>query len=204
MGQGHIRESGTMKFKSDIDIDFPDRERALALLKTTPASILRDGQLIKHNTGVYPVDIPNDPFTGMSSIDYESAEDRGYMKLDFLNVSLYTQIKSEEHLQELIAQEPEWDRLYDPEFCGKLIHIGNHYKTLIQMPEAVTSIPRMAMLLSVIRPAKRHLIGKTWAEVAKTVWQKPTDDEYYFKKSHAVAYAHLVVVNMNLLRDFTD
>ena len=193
-----------MKFRSDIDIDFPDRDRALSVLKTTPASILRDGKLIKHNTGVYPTSIPTDPFTGQASIEYEAAEERGYMKLDFLNVSLYTQIKSEEHLQELINQEPDWDRLYDPEFCGKLIHINNHYKTLIQMPEAVTSIPRMAMFLSVIRPAKRHLIGKPWQEVAKTVWEKPADDSYYFKRSHAISYAHLVVVNMNLLRDFTN
>jgi len=190
-----------MKFRSDIDIDFPDRERALALLKTTPASILRDGRLIRHNTGVYPTSIPVDPFTGVASIDYESAEDRGYAKLDFLNVSLYTQIKSEEHLQALIDQEPDWAKLYDPEFCGKLIHINNHYKTLIQMPEAVTSIARMAMFLSVIRPAKRHLIGKTWREVAETVWEKPTDDSYYFKRSHSVAYSHLVVVHMNLLSE---
>ena len=188
-----------MKFKSDIDIDFGDRTQALKLLEHVPASINRDGTWVAHNTGVYVNNIPMDPFTGRASIDYESAEDRGYMKLDFLNVSLYTQIKSETHLQELIAQEPDWARLYDPEFCGKLIHVGNHYKTLINMPEAVDSIPRMAMFLSVIRPAKRHLIGKPWKTVAETVWDKPADNEYYFKKSHAVAYAHLVAVNMNLL-----
>lgn len=187
-----------MQFKSDIDIDFGDRSRALSLLKHTAAGIMRDGKLIKHNTGVYVTDIPRDPFTGIASIDYETAEDRGYTKLDFLNVSLYTQIKSEQHLQDLINQEPAWDLLYDPEFCGRLIHIGNHYRTLISMPEAVNSIPRMAMFLSVIRPAKRHLIGRPWCEVAKTVWEKE-DDGYQFKKSHAVAYAHLVVVNMNLL-----
>ena len=192
------------RFASDVDIDFGDRTRALELLKTTPASILRDGKLIRHNTGVYATDIPVDPFTGIASIDHETAEDRGYMKLDFLNVSLYTQIKSEQHLQELIAQEPEWDRLYDPEFCSKLIHIGNHYETLIKMPEAVNSIPRMAMLLAVIRPAKRHLIGETWANVAKTVWDRPQDDGYFFKKSHSLAYAHLVVVNMNLLTNFAN
>lgn len=188
-----------MKFKSDIDIDFPDRDRALALLKTTPASILRDGRLIKHNTGVYPTDIPVDPFTGIASIDYESAEDRGYAKLDFLNVSLYTQIKSEEHLQELINTEPDWAQLYDPEFCGKLIHIGNHYKTLVQFPEAVNSIPRLMMFLAVIRPAKRHLIGLPWAEVAKTIWDAPNDGSYGFKQSHSCAYAHLVAVHINLL-----
>lgn len=188
-----------MKFKSDIDIDFSDRTQALNLLKHHPAGIIRDNQLVKHNTGVYVTDVPLDPFTGTCSIDHKAAEDRGYMKLDLLNVSLYTHIKSEQHLQELIAQEPEWDRLYDPEFCSKLIHIGNHYETLIKMPEAVNSIPRMAMLLSVIRPAKRHLIGKPWKDVASTVWNKPADDDYYFKRSHAVAYAHLVVVNMNLI-----
>ncbi|CAB4129145.1 hypothetical protein UFOVP112_243 [uncultured Caudovirales phage] len=193
-----------MKFKSDIDIDFGDRTQALKLLEHIPASINRDGKWVLHNTGVYVTDIPIDPFTGHSSIDYESAEDRGYMKLDFLNVSLYTQIKSEEHLEELIAQEPEWDKLYDPEFCSKLIHIGNHYDTLIKMPEAVNSIPRMAMLLAIIRPAKRHLIGKTWREVAESVWEKPADDGYFFKKSHSLAYAHLVVVNMNLLTNLAD
>jgi hypothetical protein len=69
----------------------------------------------------------------------------------------------------------------------------------MKMPEPVNSIPRMAMFLAVIRPAKRHLIGKTWKEVGETVWDKPADDEYYFKKSHAVAYAHLVAVHMNLI-----
>ena len=55
------------------------------------------------------------------------------------------------------------------------------------------------MFLAVIRPAKRYLIGKTWAEVEKTVWEKPTDDSYYFKKAHAISYSHLVVVNVNLI-----
>jgi hypothetical protein len=187
-----------MKFKSDIDIDFGNRDRALDLLPHVSAGIMRDGKIVKHNTGVYPTQIPYDPFTGVATIDHKAAEDRGYAKLDFLNVSLYTQIKSEQHLQELMAQEPEWDRLYDQEFCSQMIHIGNHYDTLIKMPEAVNSIPRMMMFLAIIRPAKRHLIGKPWAEVAKTIWDK-VDDQYAFKKSHSCAYAHLVVVNMNLL-----
>lgn len=188
----------TVKFSSDIDIDFGNREQALQLLKHTPASIMRDGNLVKHNTGVYVTDIPQDPFTGIASIDHKIAEDRGYAKLDFLNVSLYTQIKSEEHLQSLIAQEPIWDLLYEREVCEQMIHINNHYDTLLKMPEPVNSIPRLAMFLAIIRPAKRHLIGKTWREVGETVWEKPADDEYFFKKAHAVAYAHLVAVNLNL------
>ena len=31
------------------------------------------------------------------------------------------------------------------------------------------------------------------------VWTKPEDGSYYFKKAHAVAYAHAIVVHMNLL-----
>jgi len=193
-----------MKFKSDIDIDFGDRTQALTLLEHIPASILRDDTLVKHNTGVYVTDIPTDPFANIASLDYKVAEDRGYTKLDFLNVSLYTQIKSEQHLIELMSREPEWDRLYEQDFCSKLIHIGNHYDTLVKMPEAVNTIARMAMLLAIIRPGKRHLVGRTWKEVGDTVWEKPKDDSYYFKRSHSVAYAHLVVVNMNLLSDSTD
>ena len=188
-----------MKFKSDIDIDVANRDQALACLKHTVASIIRDGKVSKHNTGVYFTPIPEDPFTRQSSLDYQIAEERGYIKLDILNVSVYQLIKSHEHLIELMQQEPAWDKLYDESYFSKLIHVSGHYNTLVSMPEAVSSIPRLAMFLSVIRPAKRHLIGKAWTEVAETIWDKPTDDCYYFKKSHAIAYANLVVVHMNLL-----
>jgi hypothetical protein len=188
-----------MKFSSDIDIDVADREQALSVLKHTAASIVRDNKIAKHNTGVYFTDIPVDPFTGRASIDYETAEELGYIKVDVLNVGLYQQIQSEQHLHELMNQEPAWDKLYDPDFCSQLIHIGAHYDTLVKMPEAVNSIPRLAMFLAVIRPAKRYLIGRTWREVAETIWERPTDGSYFFKKSHSVGYAHLVAVNMNLL-----
>jgi hypothetical protein len=197
-------EMALTTFRSDIDIDFASRDAALALIKHTPASILRDNKIVKHNTGIYVTSIPKDPVTNIAAIDYQSAEQRGYVKLDFLNVGLYTRIKDEQHLVKLMKQEPQWHKLYDPEFCSKLIHINQHYDTLIKMPEAVNSIPRMAMFLAVIRPAKRHLIGETWKEVAKTVWDRPNDSAYYFKRSHAIAYSHLVVVNMNLLGHSSD
>lgn len=188
-----------MKFKSDIDIDVANREQALLLLKHIPAAIKKEDQLVKHNTGVYFTEIPQDPLSTNASLDYKEAEERGYIKLDILNVNLYQQIQSEQHLQQLMSQEPLWDLLKDKDFCSQLIHIGSHYDTLVKMPEPVNSIPRLAMFLAIIRPAKRHLIGKTWLEVAQTVWEKPTDDSYYFKKAHAVGYAHLVAVNMNLI-----
>lgn len=188
-----------MKFTSDVDIDFADRQKILSLIQHVPATIVDGENRSSHNTGVYATEIPTDPFTGRSALDYREAEQRGYIKLDFLNVGLYNQVQSEAHLLELMHRDPPWHRLYEPEFCAQLIHMGNHYDTLIKMPEAVNSIPRLAMFLAVIRPAKRHLVGRTWAEVARTVWEKPVDGSYYFKKSHSISYAHLVVINMNLL-----
>lgn len=187
-----------MKFSSDIDIDFADRTEILNLLDHVPASMLTDNIFRKHASGVYVTDIPVDPFSGLASLDYQEAEARGYMKLDLLNVHIYKQVRDEAHLIELM-REPDWAKLYDKSICDQIIHVNGHYDLLLQMPEPVDSIPRLAMFLAIIRPAKRHLAGKTWKEVAQTVWDKPTDDTYYFKKSHSVSYSQLIVVNLNLL-----
>jgi len=56
----------------------------------------------------------------------------------------------------------------------------------------------MAMFLALIRPGKRHLVGRTWREIGETVWDG-TEEGYSFKRSHSVAYSHLVVVHMNLI-----
>lgn len=190
-----------MKFTSDIDIDLADRQLVLDKISYIAASIEKDGELTLHASGIYPTEIPRDPFTGRAALDYKIAEQRGYIKLDLLNVSVYSLVSSEQHLTELMSKEPPWHRLYEEEFCQQVIHIGNHYNTLIQMPEAVNSIEKMSMFLAVIRPAKRHLIGRTWAEIEKSIWEKPTDGGYAFKKAHGVAYSHLVCVHMNLLSE---
>jgi DNA polymerase III alpha subunit len=62
-----------------------------------------------------------------------------------------------------------------------------------------TSIEQLAAVLAIIRPAKKYLLGKDWNEVLSEVWKKPENDEYYFKKSHATAYAVAIVVQMNLI-----
>ena len=151
----------------------------------------------KHATGVYITDIPYDPVNDMASIDYTVADKRGYFKLDLLNVHVYSQVKDEKHLIELMY-EPNWGKLKNPVFVEKLIHLNSQYYNLQKMPEPVDSIPRLAMFLAVIRPGKKHLIGLPWKEVVKTVWDKGTDG-YTFKKSHAISYSWLVAVHMNLL-----
>ena len=187
-----------MRIDSDIDIDFGDRDKLLSIIKHTPASMRNITPMRRHNTGVYITDIPYDPVNNMSALHYEDAEKRGYFKLDLLNVHVYSQVRDEQHLIELMY-EPDWSKLNDREFVEKLIHLSNHYQSIQKMPEPINSIPRLAMFLALIRPAKKHLIGKSWKEVSQTIWDKG-DDGYSFKKSHAIAYAHLVVVHMNLLK----
>jgi hypothetical protein len=188
-----------MKFKSDIDIDFGDREKILSVIEHTPAAMRKVSPMRKHATGVHVTEVPYDPIYDMASIDYAEAERRGYFKLDLLNVHVYNQVRDERHLIELMC-DPDWSRLKNRDFVEKLIHLGNQYNALRSMPEPVDSIPRLAMMLAVIRPGKKHLIGKNWRDIAKTVWDKGSDG-YTFKKSHAIAYAQLVVVHMNLLEE---
>lgn len=180
----------------DIDIDFADRTKALDLIKHIPAGIKDSNRTFKkHNTGVYCHSIPYNPLTGTASIDYKEAEERGYFKIDFLNVSIYKDIKDEEQLKRLLDTEPLWDLLEQDDFANLLFHVNGHGAILRLMKPK--SIEQLAAVLAMIRPAKRYLIGKSWDEVMKEVWVKPQNDEYYFKKAHAIAYAAAVVVQMN-------
>lgn len=181
----------------DIDIDFGNREDVLKLIKHIPASIRRDdGTVVKHNSGVYVNPIPQNPLTGLSNIDYESAEELGYMKLDLLNNSVYNLVRDNEHLDALVAREPPWEKLKERDFCVRVVHIGNHHDIILQhYPD---TLDKLAMVLAIIRPAKRYLIGKTWKEINDEIWLKPSEG-YYFKKSHSFSYAQLVMVHMNLL-----
>jgi len=112
-------------------------------------------------------------------------------------VNLYNGVRNEQHLIELMNAEPLWGLLEEDEFTDMLFHVNGHGEILRQMKP--TSIEQLAAVLAVIRPAKRHLVGEDWKTVLDEVWTKPDGDEYYFKKSHAIAYATAIVVQMNLI-----
>ncbi len=183
----------------DIDIDFADRTLALDLIDHVVASRIENQQLTKHNTGVYIHKAPVDPATGLCQIPYDKAEDQGLFKIDFLNVGIYKGVRDEAHLVELMSREPLWDLLEQDDFTDLLFHVNGHGSILKSMKPR--SIEQLAAVLAMIRPAKRYLVGKPWSEVLNEVWKKPEDAEYYFKKSHATAYAVAVVVQMNLIAE---
>ena len=190
-----------MIVKTDIDIDTKNRSDLLNLIKHTPAGIVKDDVIKKHNTGVYVTDIPKDPLQGVSSIDYTEAEDRGYFKLDILNVSIYEDVKDEDHLLKLISAEPDWSLLEHKEIVEQLFHIHNHFDIVSKLKPK--SVEDLAAVLAIIRPAKRNLLNESWTTIRETVWEKPQDGTYFFKKSHAVGYALAIVLQLNLLIEKT-
>ena len=181
----------------DVDIDFADRSKALALFEHTIASRLDQDESRPHNTGIYTTAIPKDVRNNLATIDYKTAEERGYFKIDFLNVGIYEGVKDEEHLRQLMDQEPLWDLLEQDDFVNLLFHVNGHGSTLRKMQPR--TVEQLAAVLAMIRPAKRHLVGQSWETVLKEVWTKPENDDYFFKKSHAFSYAIAVIVHMNLL-----
>jgi hypothetical protein len=183
---------------ADIDLDFANREDVLKLIRHTPARQEVQGQVRRHNSGVYVTNIPYDSINNCAAIDYEQAEQRGYFKIDFLNMSVYQLVKSPEHYQEMLAATPPWNRLWqDITWAKQLVHVGNYTDLLKNMRPA--TIPQMAAFISIIRPGKAHLQNHPWADVFATVWDGNDSQGYTFKKSHAVSYAALVALHMNLI-----
>jgi DNA polymerase III alpha subunit len=190
----------------DIDIDFADRTKALAILKHIDARLDTDK---KHNTGVYCTSIPHNPVTNISTLDYKDAESRGYFKIDFLNVSVYDGVKTKEHLTQLLDKEPIWELLEEKDFCDKIFHVNGYHNLISKLKPR--SVEQLAMFLALIRPGKKHLIPicekNGFESIKDDIWQK-TEESYFFKKSHATSYACVIVVQMNLiceqLTDLTD
>jgi len=181
----------------DIDIDFSDRTKILDIVKHIPATI--DG-VKKHNTGVYCHEIPVNPLTGLSGIDYKTAEERGYFKIDFLNVGIYQNVRDEEHLDRLLGIEPIWELLGEKDICDQLFHVNGYHDLLAQLKPR--SIPELAMVLAMIRPGKKHLVPvcreQGFVSIENDIWIK-TEESYYFKKAHGIAYATAIIVQLNLI-----
>ena len=184
--------------QADVDLDFGNRDEILSHIEYTPA-ILENG--VRHNSGIYVTAIPQNPITGMCSLNYKKAEELGYFKLDILNQSVYKLVKSPAHLEELLGKEPNWNRLLDEEFVSKLIHIGNYAELIKRLPEPITTIEQLAMFLAIIRPGKKHLQGLPWDIISKTVWDRHLDEGYSYRKSHSLAYSYLVILAMALLEE---
>jgi hypothetical protein len=183
---------------ADIDIDLADRDLLLPLIQATAARQVHQGRVRRHNSGVYVTSIPQDSVNNCAAIDYETAANLGYFKIDLLNMTVYQLIKTPDHYQQMLQQNPPWSRLWtDDQWAQQLVHVGGYTELLRSMkPDSIT---RMAAFISIIRPGKAHLQNKPWDTVFESVWDGDDSRGFVFKKSHAISYAVLVALHMNLL-----
>jgi len=120
----------------DIDIDFADRT---SILNKIDHIVARLDNNKKHNTGVYVTEAPHNPVDNICTINHKDADDRGYFKLDFLNVSIYKSVKDEQHLTELMERIPIWQLLEHKDFSDQVFHLNGHSELLQQLkPTSVT------------------------------------------------------------------
>lgn len=194
----------------DVDLDtktsfdpksvFPQIVRASVVTKK--------GELTPHACGVYFQPIPKDPVSGLAAIPYDVADEYGYEKIDFLHLSLLDNFESNEEIEYFLDREPDWMLLLDPEVVGKLFHLGTrndegklkHFPMLLKV--APRSVQQLADCLALIRPGKHVLIDKyiKSPEHTRDLLYKQETGVYAFKRSHAIAYALNIVLQLHLIK----
>lgn len=189
----------------DIDLSAESIKKLKAAIKHVPASKITEKGLTEHPCGIYPMNIPVDPLSGLSAIDYEKAEkEHGFIKIDLLHNQIYDMFKSESEIDALLKQPIDWRKLRNEAVVKTLPHINGYYSLLASMPK-ITSIEELAMFLALIRPAKKHLqetVRKTgWDSIKDQIWVKEPEEGYQFKKAHAIAYALAITLLIRKGRD---
>ena len=193
--------ASAIQFLGDIDIDTGDRRKLLNVVHHIPASIVKNSKYSPHNSGVYFHNVPVHPFLECCSIPYDAAEEKNCYKIDILNNSIYAGVQSEAHLQTLLNTQPMWELLEHEEVVKQLAHINNHFDLVRRLKPQRTV--ELAMILALIRPGKRHLVNKCqkqgWQSLEPEIWLPDPNQNYSFKKSHAISLAVAIQVQLNLL-----
>ena len=184
----------------DMDMSQKTRDTMVQTLYHIPASKLNDKGINPHGVGVYLCNIPYDRLTGLASIDYKRAEEEfGYVKLDWLHNTIYDRFENRNELLETMNTAPKWELLYKQDVIEQLPHINNYYTLINQLPR-IDSVEKLAMFIAIIRPGKKYLIDilqntRKWESIEDRIWFKE-DTGYQYKKSHAIAFALSITVDM--------
>lgn len=186
----------------DVDIDLQTDFDPLEYFdQAIRASMVKDGELKKHPAGAYLQFMPPDRVTNLAAIPYDKAEGLGYVKFDFLHLSLLDYFDNKEQIRALVNKEPDWNLLLSAENVQKLFQIHRHYKIISTIKPR--SVQELADTIALIRPAKRDLLDQYLhdkEQTRKQLYTKPSDGKYYFKRSHAVAYALTIVLQLHLIK----
>jgi|688.fasta_scaffold00062_31 hypothetical protein len=183
---------------ADIDIDVVSSFDPKSLFDVAYASRIQNNELLKHPVGVYFQNIPTDPITKLAAIPFNVASDFNYFKIDMLHLSALDIFEDKTQIKALIKKEPDWNILLVKENVSKLFQLGNSFDIVYKIKPR--SIMEIADCIALIRPGKRILLNKYIADKINTraeIYKKANASDY--KKSHAVAYAHIVVLQMHLI-----
>lgn len=188
----------------DIDLDLQSSfNPGVFFNKGVQASMVKTGKLVKHPVGIYFQNIAKDPITQLAAIPYKQAEQLGYFKVDFIHLSLLDSFKSKQQIRKLVKIPPNWKMLEDRNVVERLFHIHDHFD-LIQRVKP-QSIEELADCVALIRPGKYKLIPIYLKDkkLARTFLYIKKDQQYTFKKGHAISYAINIVLNLHLISSAT-
>jgi DNA polymerase III alpha subunit len=183
----------------DVDIDLPTSFKPENLFPWVRASLVKNEDLHPHPCGVYPQNITKDPITGLSAIPYKDAEELGYYKIDFLHLGVYDHFQSRAEIDELLKVEPDWGLLTLPSEQKKLFQLSNHGDILTAVKPK--NIEELADVLALIRPGKKQYakLYRTQRDAVRRILYAADESGYSFKKSHAIAYAMVIVIQLHLI-----
>lgn len=162
------------------------------------ASTLLNGELRPHPCGYYPQEVAQDPILHLAAAPYQAIEELGYLKVDFLHNSVYDHFTNRDEIEELLKMEPEWNLLLIPSVQEKLFQLSKHGEMLdIVRPK---NIEELADVLALIRPGKRGILDLYLNNRTKARQQLyAKSKQYYFKRSHAIGYAMVIVLQLHLI-----
>lgn len=184
----------------DIDIDTPTKFIPSEIFNNCiKATVIKNEEMTPHPCGVYFQKIPQDPITKLSAIPYDVAEELNYFKLDFLHLVVYDNFKSREEIEELLKIEPDWNLLLVPSNVLKLFQLSKHADILLQLKPK--SIEDLADVIALIRPGKRDILNLYLAnkQMARRMLYAKDERGYSFKKSHALAYSMVIILQLHLI-----
>lgn len=186
----------------DIDIDLQTKFKPTEYFdNATVASMLSKDELVKHPCGAYFQNIAQDPTTQLAAIPYKEAQQLGYFKIDFLHLSVLDDFTSKEEIRALMKVAPDWDLLLDEEQVSKLFHIKNHFDLINRIRP--TNVHELGDAIALIRPGRKHLLDKYMQDKEfvrdHMLYVKNADDEYSFKRSHSIAYAFNIILQLHLI-----
>lgn len=187
----------------DVDIDFPTTFEPETLFRTAVrASMIKNGDLVKHPAGMYFQTMPKDVATGLAAIPYDKAEQLGYTKVDFLHLSILNEFESKREIRVLLQTPPDWHLLESAVVVSKLFQIHKHYDLLQQVKPR--SVEQLADCIALIRPLKRKLLSAYLKEPKvvrdRLLYVREEGDKTSFKKCHAIAYALTIVLQLHLIK----